>query len=181
MDRTPRPTENPWRWFRQDPDLARAMQSILVTGEGGDIIAAMRAMTPQALVETVAVAFGDLCDDASQAYHAARKKADQWAFWQLILGITTITVIGLSVGATVVGLPAVASVSSSAVSMITGSAAIWFDRMVDENRKEAEARFQDMTRYCTKSKLIMQVGVALKDLDPEQQERLIASVLALRV
>ncbi len=178
--RTAKATANPWRWFRQDPALAHVMQSVLVTGEGGDIIAAMRAMTPQSIAETVGVAFGDLCDEASSAYHAARQKADQWAFWQLMLGITTVSVILLSIGTTLLGLPAAAA-STAAISFITGSAAMWFDKKVDENRKEAEARFQDMVRFCAQNKLLLQIGPALDGLDPEQQEKLICAVLSLRI
>lgn len=179
-DRTRRATENPWRWFRQDPALAQALQAVLLTGEGGDIIASMRAMNPQSVIETVGAAFGDLCDEASLAYHAARQRADQWAFWQLILGITTVSVIVLTIGSTVLGL-SIAAASTSAVSFVTGSATMWFDKKVDDNRQEAEARFQDMVRYCTQSKLIMQLGTAMNGLDPEQQEKLIAVVLGLRV
>jgi hypothetical protein len=156
------------------------MQSVLLTGEGGDIIAAMRAMSPQSLVETLAVAFGDLCEDASTAYHAARRKADQWAFWQLLLGIMTVAIIALSIAATIIGL-SIAAASTSAVSFITGSATMWFDNKVEQNRKEADARFQDMVRYCTQSKLIMQLGGAMDGLEAEQQEKLIAAVLGLRV
>lgn len=160
--------------------MAHALQAILLTGEGGDIIASMRAMNPQSVIETVGVAFGDLCDEASRAYQGARQRADQWAFWQLILGISTVSVIVLSMGATLLGLP-LAAASASAVSFVTGSATMWFDRKVDENRKEAETRFQDMVRYCTQSKLIMQLGTAMNGLDAEQQEKLITAVLGLRV
>lgn len=179
LERAPKMSENPWRWVRQDPALGRAMQTILVTGEGGDIITAMRAMNPQAVFETVAVAFGDLCEDASQAYHAARSKADQWAFWQLILGIATVVVILLTMALTLLGLPSAAA-GTTAISLVTGSAVIWFDRKVDENRKEAEQRFQDMVRYCTQSKIIMQLGSVLSGLDPEQQEAILSAVLSLK-
>jgi hypothetical protein len=180
MERTARTATNSWRWFRQDPALAGALQAILLTGEGGDIIASMRAMTPESIVETVAIAYGDLCEEAGKAYNSARQKADQWSFWQLLLGITTVSVILFSIGVTLLGL-SVAAVSSSAVSFVTGSAAMWFDRKVDDNRKEAEARFQDMVRYCTQSKLILQLGAAMDGLEPEQQERLIAAVLGLKI
>src|SRR5512143_2315436 len=119
LERTARVSENPWRWFRQDPALARAMQAVMLTGWGGDIIAAMHAMTPMSLIETVAVAFGDLCEESSLAYQAARHKADQWAFWQLLLGIMTVGVIALSIAATLVGL-SIAAASTSAVSLVTG-------------------------------------------------------------
>jgi hypothetical protein len=173
-------TEAPWRWFRQDPALAQAMQTVLLTGEGGDIIAAMRAMNPQGVIETVGIAFGELCEESSLAYKAARRRADQWGMWQLVLGITTVGVIVASMVASLSGLP-VAATSAAAVSFVTGSAAMWFDKKVDDNRKEAEARFQDMVRYCTQNKLIMQVGAALNGLDPEQQETLIALVLGIRL
>ncbi len=180
LDRAPRTTDKTWRWFRQDPALAQALQAVLLTGEGGDIIAAIRAMNPQAVIETMAVAFGDLCDESSQAYETARKKADQWGVWQLVLGITTVAVILLTIGVTLIGL-SLAAASSSAVSFVTGSATMWFDQKVNENRKEADARFQDMVRYCTQSKLIMQLGAAMDGLEPEQQEKLIAIVLGLKV
>jgi hypothetical protein len=180
LQTTQQATETPWRWFRQDPGLAHAMQAVLLTGEGGDIIASMRAMSPQAVIETVGIAFGDLCDEATQAYRAARARADQWALWQLLLGITTVSVIVLSLGATLIGLP-VAAASTAAVSFVTGSAAMWFDRKVDDNRSEAEERFQDMVHYCTQNKLILQLGSALNGLDPEQQERLVALVLGIRL
>ena len=98
----------------------------------------------------------------------------------MLLGIATVAVILLSIAATLFSL-SVAAVSSSAVSFVTGSAAVWFDGKVNENRKEADARFQDMVRYCTQSKLIMQLGAALDGLDEEQQEKLIAAVLGLKV
>jgi hypothetical protein len=180
LERTQRTTANAWRWFRQDPAMASALQAVLLTGEGGDIIAAMRAMSPQSVIETVALAFGDLCDEAGDAYRSSRRKADQWAFWQLLLGVTTVGVILLSLASTFLSL-SIAAASTSAVSFITGSATIWFDRQVEGNRKEADARFQDMVRYCTQSKLIVQLGVAMDGLDPEQQEKLIAAVLGLRV
>ena len=156
------------------------MQAVLLTGEGGDIITAMRSMSPQALIKTIGIAYGDLCEEAGQAYQRARQRADQWAFWQLLLGISTVSVILLSVVTSLLNLP-LASASSAAVSFVTGSSAMWFDHKVDENRKEAEARFQDMVRYCTKSKLILQLSNALNGLEPEQQERLISSVLGLSV
>ena len=148
--------------------MAHALQTILLTGEAGDIIASMRAMNAQSMIETVGVGFGDLCDEATRAYQAARQRADQWAFWQLILGISTVSVIVVSMAATLLGSP-LAAASASAVSFVTGSATMWFDRKVDENRKEAETRFQDMVRYCTQSKLIMQLGTAMNGLDAEQQ------------
>ncbi len=160
--------------------MAHALQAILLTGEGGDIIASMRAMSAQSVIETVGVAFADLCDEASRAYHAARQRADQWALWQLVLGISTVSVIVISMGASLLGLP-IAAASASAVSFVTGSATIWFDRKVDQNRKEAESRFQDMVRYCMKSKFIMQLGPALNGLDAEQQEKLITAVLGLKI
>jgi hypothetical protein len=180
LERTSKAMENPWRWVRQDPSLGRAMQTILVTGEGGDIITAMRGMNPQAVFETVAVAFGDLCDDATKAYHAARSKADEWSFWQLILGIATILAIIITMAMTLLGLPAAAA-GTTAVSLVTGAATMWFDKKVDENRAEAEERFQDMVKYCSQSKLIMQLGAVLTGLDPEQQEAILSAVLALKV
>ena len=70
LQTTTKVNETPWRWFRQDPALAQAMQTVLLTGEGGDIIAAMRAMNPLGVIETVGIAFGDLCEEASTAYKA---------------------------------------------------------------------------------------------------------------
>ena len=180
LQTTTKVSETPWRWFRQDPALAQAMQTVLLTGEGGDIIAAMRAMNPLGVIETVGIAFGDLCEEASAAYKAARRRADQWAMWQLVLGVTTVAVIIVSMVASLTGLP-VAAASTAAISFVTGSAAMWFDKKVDDNRKEAEERFQDMVRYCTQNKLILQVGAALNGLDPEQQEQLIALVLGIRL
>ena len=82
--------------------------------------------------------------------------------------------------ASLMGLP-MAAASTAAISFVTGSATMWFDKKVDDNRKEAEERFQDMVRYCTQNKLILQVGAALNGLDPEQQEQLIALVLGIRL
>lgn len=179
-ERTPRANGGSWRWFRQDPALASALQAVLLTGEGGDIIAAMRAMNPHAIIETLAAAYGDLCEEASQAYESARRKADVWSTWQLILGVSTVLVILVSIVAVFTGMVE-AAVAASALSFVTGSAAVWFDTKVTENRREADARFQDMVRYCTQSKLIMQLGSAMDGLDQEQQEKLIAAILGLKV
>ena len=179
-EHTMKQTDNPWRWFRNDPGLARAMHAVLVSGEGGDIIAAMRGMTPQSVFETVAIAFGDLCEESERAYRTARQRADQWARWQLMLGISTVCVIVVSIILTLISLP-MAAAGSGAVSFVTGSAVMWFDRKVDENRREAEERFQDMARYCTHNKLILQLMGTLGGLDPEQQEKLVSAVLGLRI
>ena len=58
---------------------------------------------------------------------------------------------------------------------------MWFDSKVNENRKEADARFQEMVRYCTQNKMILQLGSALTGLELEQQERILAAILGLRV
>ena len=179
-ERTPKVAENPWRWFRQDPALARAMQTVLLTGEGGDIIAAMRAMDPAAVLDAVGASFGDLCEEATRAYHTARQRADQWGFWQLVLGVTTVVVIVVSMTLTLVGLVQ-AGVSAGAISLVTSSGVLWFDKKVEENRKEAEARFRDMARYCTHNRLILQLSKALDGLEPEQQERLVHAILSLRM
>lgn len=170
---------HPWRWFRQDPALARAMQTVMLSGQGGDIITAMRAMTPAAVLDTVGAAFGDLCEEAGRAYRSARARADQWAFWQLVLGVATVVVIVISMVITLFGLITVAT-ATGAISLVTGSATLWFDRKVEENRKEAEARFQEMVRYCTQNKIVLQLAKAMEDLDAEQQERLVNAILTLR-
>jgi|GEM_PF-4793666 len=169
-----------WQALRQDPALARLLQTILVTGEGGDIIAAVRAMSAHDVIEMVAAAYAALCDEAARSYRQARTRADQWAFWQLILGIGTVILILVSIMATLLGLP-IAAASTAATSFVTGSATMWFDARVDENREIADAHFRDMVRYCSQSKLSMQMIPLLSGLDPEQQESLILAVLGLRL
>jgi len=136
-------------------------------------------MDPVAVLDAVGTSYGDLCEEASRAYQTARQRADQWALWQLVLGIGTVVAIGASMAVTMLGLLS-AGVSAGALSLVTGSATVWFDRKVEENRTEAQARFEDMVRYCTQNRLILQLSKALDGLDPEQQERLVQAVLSMR-
>ena len=90
---------------------------------------------------------GTVCDELLKAYRNAYSQAKKWQTPQLVLGWATVFFIIVGIGLVMAGLKTEGLISS-ALSLVSGGAAVWFNGRVKYWHEEAKAALKEYVQKC---------------------------------